>query len=130
MNTFKIKCIISGRDTDGKVSVFEEAVAAKSGPPLHTHETQHEIFHIISGDLQFEVDGKRVDLVAGGSIHVPPGVPHTFVNKSGTESIIHFELLPSGNSEQFFDKLVAGDFTDPEELFAQHGLKILGPPIS
>ena len=112
MDKLDIKCIISGKETDGKVSVFEEIVAPGSGPPLHIHERQLEIFHVISGHIQFELEGKRIDVFSGGSFAVPPGKQHSFINKSGEESIIHFELLPSDTSEQFFEGLVSGNFED------------------
>ena len=129
MNKFDIKCLVSSSETNGTVSVFEEVVPANGGPPLHTHESQFELFHVISGEIQFEVDGQRINVAAGGTAVVPPGKPHAFVNKSGGDSVIHFELLPSGNSEQFFDKLVRGDFENVPKFFADHGLKLLGPPI-
>ncbi len=130
MNKLDIKCTVSAKDTEGKVSVFEEIVAPNSGPPLHTHETQFEIFHVISGHIQFEVEGKRIDVFSGGTALIPPGAQHTFINKNEGESVIHFELLPSGSSEEFFEKLVAGDFEDLPKFFEEHGLKLLGPPIS
>lgn len=129
MDKLNIKCLSSGKFTDGKVSVFEEIVAPHSGPPLHTHENQFEIFHVISGHIQFELEGKRIDVHSGGSFVISPGKMHSFINKSDKESVIHFELLPSGNSEQFFEKLTSGDFEDIAMLFEEHGLKLLGPPL-
>ncbi|MEX0289388.1 MAG: cupin domain-containing protein [Flavobacteriaceae bacterium] len=129
MENLNIKCLISASETDGKVSVFEEAVAAGSGPPLHTHENQLEIFHVITGHIQFELDGERFDVFPGGTATIPAGKPHAFINKSQEESIIHFELLPSGSSEEFFERLVSGRFEDLPKFFEDHGLKLLGPPI-
>lgn len=130
MDSFKIKCIIPGSETGHQVSVFEEEVAPDTGPPLHLHENQFEVFHVISGNITFEVDGKRMDVQAGGVAVIPPGVAHTFANKSNDPSVIHFELLPSGKSEAFFEKLVAGDFEDVPAFFEKHGLRLLGPPIT
>ncbi|NDV61927.1 cupin domain-containing protein [Puniceicoccales bacterium CK1056] len=129
MSKFNIKCLVSSIETGGKVSVFEEVVTPGSGPPLHTHEEQLEIFHVISGHIQFELEGERIDVYTGGTATIPPGKKHAFVNKSEKNSIIHFELLPSGKSEEFFERLVAGRFEDIPSLFEEHGLKLLGPPI-
>lgn len=129
MENLNIKCIIPGKATGGKVSVFEEVVAPAFGPPLHTHENQLEIFHVLSGHIQFELDGKRFDVTAGGTATIPPGMPHAFTNKSEGESVIHFELLPSGSSEDFFHNLASGNFEDLPQFFSDHGLKLLGPPI-
>ncbi|MGF1525727.1 MAG: cupin domain-containing protein [Candidatus Competibacterales bacterium] len=129
MNKLNIKCLISGVETEEKVSVFEEVVAPDSGPPLHLHENQFEIFHVIVGHVKFELGGKRIDVFPGGAVVIPPGKAHAFINKSKEESIIHFELLPSGASESFFQKLVSGKFDDLSKLFEEHGVKLLGPPI-
>ena len=129
MNKFKIKCLVSAKETEGRVSVFQEVVASGVGPPLHTHEEQLEIFHVITGHIQFEVEGERIDVFSGGTATIPPGKKHAFINKSEEESIIHFELLPSGSSEPFFQRLVSGNFDDLPTFFEEHGLKLLGPPI-
>lgn len=125
-----IKCLVSGRETENRVAVFEEIVAPKSGPPLHTHESQFELFHVISGHIQFELDGKRLDVPAGGTALIPPGTRHGFINRGDENAVIHFELLPSGTSEDFFEKLVSGKFDDLAKLFEDHGLELLGPPIA
>lgn len=129
MQNLDIKCIVSGSDTEGTVAGFEEIVAPGGGPPLHTHETQYEVFHVISGHIQFEVDGERLDVHAGGVALIPPKAKHAFINKNDGESVIHFELFPAGNSEAFFARLVSGDFSDLPAFFEEHGLKLLGPPI-
>jgi quercetin dioxygenase-like cupin family protein len=129
MSNFRIKCLISGKETGEKVSVFEEVVAPGSGPPLHTHDDQLEIFHVLSGHIQFELEGERIDVYAGGTATIPPGKRHAFINKSKEDSVIHFELLPSGKSEEFFGRLAAGRFDDISTFFEEHGLKLMGPPI-
>ena len=129
MNPPDISCLISGKETSNRISVFKESVAPKSGPPLHTHESQLEIFHVISGTILFEVDGTRGEVPAGGTATIQPGVPHAFINPTNEPALIHFELLPSGSSETFFQRLVDGDFDDPAALFGEHGLQLLGPPL-
>ena len=129
MDSLDIQCLISGKETNNQVSVFSEIVAPKSGPPLHTHEHQLEIFHVISGRILFEVDGERTEIPAGGVATIQSGVPHRFINEQEDPAEIHFELLPSGDSEAFFDRLVGGDFDDPPTFFERHGLQLLGPPL-
>ena len=130
MLNLDIKCLVSGEETDGRIAVFKEKVAPGAGPPLHTHESQLEIFHVVSGHIQFELEGKRIDVLAGGTAVIPPGKQHAFINMSEEESVIHFELLPAGTSEQFFARLVSGEFDDLPGFFAEHGLNLLGPPIN
>lgn len=130
MTPFNIKCLISSAQTEGRVAVFEEKVAPHSGPPLHTHENQTEVFHIISGRIQFELEGERFDVGPGGTAVIPAGKTHSFKNPTDQEATIHFELLPAGKSEAFFEKLVAGEFDDIPVFFEEHGLKLMGPPLN
>ena len=129
MNPFNIKCLISGEETQGRLATFEEIVAPHSGPPLHTHEDQIEVFHIISGSIVFELEGDRFTVDAGGTAVIPAGKTHSFTNATDQEAVIHFELLPAGKSEVFFEKLVAGDFEEIPVFFEEHGLKLMGPPL-
>ncbi len=128
---FKIRNIVSGSITGGQVSVFEETTAPGEGPPLHSHVAQIEVFHILKGRYTFVVNGKETVAGPGDCLVVPAGAPHTFKNIDASESVMHFELLPSGTSEAFFDRIVA-DFAgiaDVPAFFKQHGLELLGPPI-
>lgn len=129
MKKLNIKCVIPAAESDGNISVFEEVVAPRSGPPLHRHKNQLEIFHVISGRIRFHIEGQSRDVAAGGTAVIPPGKAHAFVNPSDEEAVIHFELLPAGTSEAFFEKLTSGDFDDPGTLFAEHDLELLGPPM-
>ncbi|MFT7488330.1 MAG: quercetin dioxygenase-like cupin family protein, partial [Candidatus Promineifilaceae bacterium] len=65
MTELNIKCLISGKDTDGRIAVFEEIVAPGAGPPRHTHRTQVEVFHVIEGTLRFEIGGETKDVGSG-----------------------------------------------------------------
>lgn len=130
MKDLNIRCLVSGEETRGKISVFQEVVAPKSGPPLHVHENQHEVFHIISGQIEFELEGKRIQVSPGDSIAIPPGASHTFMNTGDGQAVIHFDLIPAGTAEVFFEKLCSGNFEDLPGLFAEHGLQLKGPPIS
>ncbi len=60
---------------------------------------------------------------------VPPGLVHTFRNAGDTPATFHFELLPSGNSEEAFQTLIAGDVGDPEAFFEKYGMVLAGPPL-
>ena len=131
MDPLDITCIISGSDTGGAVSVFEEIVAPGSGPPLHTHREQLEIFHIIDGRFHFRVDGKDLELGAGDSAVVPKGAAHAFRNIGDAAGRIHFELLPSNRSEESFERLTTegSQIDDIAAFFDEYDMDLVGPPI-
>ncbi len=127
-----IRPLISADASGGAVSAFEEVTTPGSGPPLHAHRSQSEVFHIIKGRHKFAFEDREVVLDTGGCIFIPVGTPHTFMNVDDADGIIHFELLPSGKADTFFHRLVE-DFASIEDLptfFAEHDIDLLGPPLS
>ena len=130
MERLDIKCIITGNETDGKVAVFEEIVAPGSGPPRHAHRSQLEIFHVIEGSLQFEVNGESFERKAGATAVVPAGTVHAFRNIGATPTVIHFEMLPAGDSEEAFELMARGEIEDMHAFFDKYGIDLAGPPIT
>jgi quercetin dioxygenase-like cupin family protein len=130
MEKLDIKCIISGKETDGKLAVFEEIVAPGSGPPRHTHRNQFEIFHVIEGSLRFEVNGESFERTAGAAAVVPAGAVHAFRNIGATPAVIHFEMLPAGDSEEAFELMVGGAIDDVDAFFDKYGMDLSGPPLT
>ena len=129
MEKLDIKCLVSGEQTDGKIAVFEEIVQPNIGPPRHTHRSQLEIFHIIKGTLEFELDGNRSMHGEGDTIVIPAGAVHAFRNIDPEAARIHFEFLPAGKSEEGFRRLVNEDISDPNAFFDEYDMDLVGPPL-
>lgn len=114
------------------VSVFEEVVAPGSGPPIHAHRHQGEIFHIIEGRFRFYLAGKEQEAGPGDAVFIPRRTAHAFQNIGDAPARLHFELFPANTAEAFFRRL-AEDFDqldDPGEFFSEHGMDLLGPPLN
>lgn len=126
-----VETLISGRDTGEALAVFDEITPARAGPPLHRHRHQIEIFHVIRGRYRFLVDGRETQATAGDCLIVPAGAAHTFQNLDDEASELHFELLPAGQAERFFERAVAGDFDENKmaEFFEEFDMDLLGPPL-
>jgi quercetin dioxygenase-like cupin family protein len=54
------------------------------GPPPHTHEHLHDMFYVLDGTLTVRLGDETIELPAGSFVCVPPGVVHTFSNRSET----------------------------------------------
>jgi quercetin dioxygenase-like cupin family protein len=132
MTELNIKCLISGKDTDGRVAVFEEIVEPGGGPPRHTHRTQVEVFHVIVGTLRFEIAGETIDAGPGAAAVVPMGAVHAFQNTGSVPARIHFEMIPAGESEEAFSRLIEeGDqIEDVGAFFNQYDMDLIGPPLA
>jgi mannose-6-phosphate isomerase-like protein (cupin superfamily) len=57
----------------------------KHGPPAHAHDDEDDAFYVLEGELVFEVEGEEVVAVPGTFVLIPPGVEHTFENRTDTE---------------------------------------------
>jgi quercetin dioxygenase-like cupin family protein len=128
---FKIRTLISGDATGGRMAAFEEATTTGAGPPMHVNREQVEVFHVIRGRHRFVVGGVETEAAEGACLVVPMGVPHTFQNMDSEKGLIHFELLPAQRSEEFFTALVTGEFDpkDAGEFFTRYGMDLVGPPL-
>ena len=57
------------------LTVWEE-LAPLLDTPLHVHEHEDEMFHILEGEHVFECGGDRFDVGPGDFLKLPRGVPH------------------------------------------------------
>ena len=124
---------ISSKDTNGNLSIFEYIGTEKTGPSLHVHFFQDEIFYIAEGEYIFQLDKEKFTLKAGETIFLPRNVPHTWIQTSNTGKLIYF-LQPAGKMEEFFSimsKLQGPPSKDfLEKMHADHGMKTVGPPLT
>jgi quercetin dioxygenase-like cupin family protein len=126
---------VSSQDTGGAWSVFEGAIAPGFGPPLHLHYCQEEWFQVKEGDFIFEADGAQYALKPGESILIPRMIAHRFQNTGTSTGQVLILAQPSGTLEQFFEEFLAlslselGGGSKLTELFARHGMEVLGPPL-
>ncbi|PIT88153.1 MAG: spore coat protein [Candidatus Magasanikbacteria bacterium CG10_big_fil_rev_8_21_14_0_10_36_32] len=51
--------------------------------PKHFHKVKEETFHVLYGDVTFDLDGKIIECKAGDIVPVERGVNHSFVTKGG-----------------------------------------------
>lgn len=64
-------------------SLVEYFGAPVSGPPLHVHRSNEELFFILEGEVDFTVDGATRRLGPGACAYVPRGAVHTFAVAGG-----------------------------------------------
>jgi mannose-6-phosphate isomerase-like protein (cupin superfamily) len=60
----------------------------RDGPPAHVHQAEDDAFYMLDGELVFTADGAEVVAGPGTFVLVPPGVEHTFENR--TDEVARF----------------------------------------
>jgi len=70
--------------------------------PLHVHPRQESRAQVISGELQFLVDGHERRVGPGDEIVIPAGVAHQFWNAGTTDAVAIQEFRPALRTAEFF----------------------------
>lgn len=129
---FQVK--VSGKDTEGAFFVFEHAKMSKGGPPRHFHYEQDEWFYATEGEFAFEVGDEKFVLRPGDSLFAPRMIPHGWAYVGDKPGTLLVAIQPSGSLEEFFAKSCAMKQPptpqEAEQLFAAHGMKVVGPPLA
>jgi quercetin dioxygenase-like cupin family protein len=129
-------------NTRGQYEMVEQRGAHGFGAPIHLHERETEAFYILSGDMTFVLDSRKIRASDGYFLFVPSGAKHAFVVDS-KEATFLTVIAPPG-LESFFDELgepakalklppKSVGIPSLEQLEAaarKYGQKILGPPPS
>jgi mannose-6-phosphate isomerase-like protein (cupin superfamily) len=119
---------LTGAQTGGALSLWEEIVAPGAGAPLHIHHREDEAFLVLEGRLRIWCAGAVHDLEPGAAIALPRGVPHRFENP-GPGIARALVLCTPGGFDGFFRELDAIPGFGPEAIAAaaaRHGLEFVG----
>jgi quercetin dioxygenase-like cupin family protein len=88
--------LLRSEETGGQVSVTEIVVPPHTaGPPLHTHDFD-EAFHLLEGELIFQVEEALVTKCAGELSFAPRNVPHTLANHNDAPARYLLICTPAG----------------------------------
>lgn len=130
------KCKLSGRDTNGALSIFGGDPHPAGGVPLHVHHDQDEWWYVLDGEHLFQIGDKKIRAKAGDALFGPRGVPHS-PRQLSPQGAVLTAFQPAGTMEEFFQELAqaarkAGG-APPREvmaaLFQAHQMQIVGPMV-
>jgi len=130
-----------GRDG---LSAIEHQVGYGDSPPLHSHRTEDELFHVLAGDFRIVADGVQQLVGPGAVFLVPKGVVHTYLAES-PQGGRFMTVTRGGDFERFVRALgrpaarqelpppspppTAESISVLTQLAAAHGIVIHGPPL-
>ena len=110
----------TGEDTGGGFYLGEVTLAPGfPGPPAHVHDRLHDMFYVLEGTLTMRVGDDEREAPAGTFVCAPPGVVHTFANRSDAPvRFLNFNI-PGGWEDymrDLADAAAAGTPPTPEEI--------------
>jgi uncharacterized cupin superfamily protein len=113
-------------------------------PPLHVHHREDEVFHLLDGEMRFQIGQREVHASAGQTLVAPKGIPHSF----RVESVAGAHCLTITRGDDFETmlrqtsrvadraELPAATAPSPEIIdaltrcCAENYIAIVGPPLS
>jgi hypothetical protein len=123
--------------------VLEHRAAHGDSPPLHIHQAEDEIFHVLDGEVRYRVGDNDRLATAGETLLAPMGIPHTYrvtspearmltITRGGFESFIRafgrpaeLEGLPSPSGPPTPEQAEA-----LAKACRQFGIELVGPPLA
>jgi mannose-6-phosphate isomerase-like protein (cupin superfamily) len=98
--------------TAGAFSLAEVTIQpGTSGPPPHSHRRLLDSFYVLEGTLTVRVGDEEVEAGPGAYACAPPGVVHTFANRS-SEPVRFLNLNTPGGWEDYIRDLAAATPAD------------------
>lgn len=124
-------------------SVLEHLLPFGDAPPLHVHHEEDEIFHVLAGEIRFEVDGQTRMARAGDTLLAPRGLPHRYrvvspdgaryltITRGGFERMVRAVSRPA--TAAVLPEQAELDEAAKRRLFEQcaaAGIDLIGPPLA
>lgn len=108
----KITFLATGEHTEGKLAIFYSALPKGHSAPTHVHQIDDEIFYVITGEIEFEVEEQTFVATAGHLIIAGPKVRRSFKAKADSRLLII--NAPAGPAEAFLRDITKGEPNDED----------------
>ena len=99
---------VAGADTNDGLSCMVHTVPPMTGPPLHQHQNEDELFYSVDGEHVIEVGEREHRIGPGEMAFGPRGVPHSQRRVVPGEGRLLIITTPAG-LEGFFRELAAAE---------------------
>lgn len=123
---------VAGGDTNDALSCMFHTVPPMTGPPLHQHQHEDEMFYVIEGEVTFQIDGNRTVAKAGTTLFAPRLTVHAFQNFTQSTARLLITLVPGGLDRMFVEaSSITGENAAAQfgPIGARYGLTVKGPPL-
>lgn len=99
-----IKFVTTAEESQGDyLEMITEYAPYSLEPAAHYHPLQVEQFNVIEGELTLRLNGRVFTLVANETIEIPPNTIHAMWNASGSETVVHWKVIPALGTEYLLE---------------------------
>jgi quercetin dioxygenase-like cupin family protein len=138
--------LVRGQETGGRFAMVEYRARPGNEPPPHVHLSEHEIFHVLEGQIEFHCEDQVETVDAGETIFLPKAKAHAFYIRSPyvrtliialatTDQPVALDTYFAGMAEPAISmdlpaRAVTYRMDDPShaiEAGARYGIKMLSP---
>ena len=95
---------LRGNQTDGRLMMMEQEILVGESPPLHIHHREDEYFHVVQGEIEFQIGDERILAKTGTWIFAPRFIKHTFRNVNSPGARLEYVFQPAG-IESYFEEV-------------------------
>ncbi|MFO1465552.1 MAG: cupin domain-containing protein [Steroidobacteraceae bacterium] len=132
-NIKDIRVIVTGNQSNGRQSILESYWEPAFKVPLHYHKKHAETFLIISGQVEWTINGETHVMGPGDAVHIPPNIVHG-VRVVGNKDMHSIMIAEPGGYEEIsaYDaSFTAEQRKDPKlaaQLNALADFNLVNPP--
>ncbi len=117
-----LRILEDGATTDHRLGMAEITLPPHTdGPPQHRHGRHDEGFYVVTGEARFSVGDQHYDAAAGTLVMIPPGVPHSFANRTSEVAVLLNTFTPDLYVQYFRDLgelFASGNVVGPDEILS------------
>lgn len=99
------------------------------GPPSHHHDSYDEAFYVLSGEMEFRVDGETARVPAGSMAWVRHGATHSFRNPFPEPARMLVVTTPDAIDLIVSMPEALRSRDAMQALFVEHDSHVDGPPL-
>ena len=92
---------LTGKDTNGLYTLIEQYNNPGMEIPMHVHKDEDEVFHVLEGKLEINVDNTITTLNPGDIGFCPRGIPHSWKVIGDQKTKVMLSIFPSGLEHMF-----------------------------
>lgn len=99
------KVILSAQETDGDIYLVQGIMPEGSKVPVHIHELEDEIFHVLEGAVELVLGDEVIQAKEGAVVYLPRGIKHGIKTYGKQTAKVLNYVIPGSNFETFFEKM-------------------------